>query len=66
MDVDVHCPDGTVESAQVVFSTDEGVWTPLVQAAGGAAVDPGVAQMLGYGRRVESVLQMWACNVHAP
>lgn len=62
--VDVHCPDGSTEVAQVVMSTGDEVWTRAIQVNGKPPLDPTVATLLGLARRMESVAQMWECNVH--
>lgn len=58
---DVHCPDLSTETAYVVTTNELADWQPLFEGA----VDPQLAAMVAYGRRTESVLQLWGCNVPA-
>lgn len=62
--IEVHCPDGSTEVAHVVMSTADEVWARAVQVNGALPPNPGVAALLGWARRAESVTQMWECNVH--
>ncbi len=56
---EVHCPDGSTERSLVAWSDDDAVVARM--KANGVDGNDGVAVALG--RRVESTLQLWDCNV---
>lgn len=60
----VHCPDGSVETAQVLDNADYDEWDKVDVENGAAAITGGgaVERVLAAGRRLESVTQMWECN----
>lgn len=60
----VHCPDGSEEQEYVVW--DESAVQSPPPVAAEATPDPTLAAFLLIGRRVESVSQLWECNVRRP
>lgn len=66
-EVQVHCPDGSVETAQLVNNADSDEWDKVDIANGATPITgaDGVGRLLAAGRRLESVTQMWECNARA-
>jgi hypothetical protein len=62
--LDVHCPDGSVDVADVAITYDDQRWKRILPG-GLEDRDDAVAYAITFGRRAESVLQLWDCNVAA-